>query len=264
MGKTLIYTDFDGTITGRDGSKTVFSTFYASLQQAPDKNNYRLSPLKNNEEVQQLFRTKFGEFTSDFDYTKEDADMLMHKDAVIFFHELLQQENVIISIVTKNRADYIQAMLQYQGFSAEEINKINIMDSGRKYTDVNWHIQQQKGNESIDSIYIMDDSQADYRAMIQAAQANGYAYCVSAHNEGVGQFKWSVYLDDIQRALQTQMEEAPLEIESPDSPAFYPAFSLSPLVTSSGVTTFGVFTPAIPSLQVPDDVDKVEQTSLNV
>ena len=128
-----IYTDFDGTITAAEGSKAVFSPFFNSLlvgYKEGVEQDYKLTPMQASDVVQSLFEAKFGKYDEHFKQTQEDVELLMSPKAVAFFHEALKSSNVKVSIVTRNRHDYIEAMLRYQGFSEHEIAQFNIMDSG--------------------------------------------------------------------------------------------------------------------------------------
>lgn len=215
MTHIVIYTDFDGTLTGKVGSATVFSPFYQSLLAgySGKVQDYKQTPMKPNEELQQLFVEKFGLFKDGFDYSQNDTEMLMSADAVLFLHELLKNDQVTINIITKNRADYITALLKYQGFSEEEINKISIQDSGYKFDAVSQSLHSLKERASY--LYILDDDKSnDYPAMYRAAQMNSYhADHIRGYNELPGQFNWSVYQNDILMLLANKGHNAEAKIE---------------------------------------------------
>ena len=122
MTKILVFTDFDGTVTHREGAGTVFSEFYQSLLDIDESlkgKGYKDAPMK--EDLQSLFEQKFGEYKEDVTFTKPDADMLMSADAAAFFREALSNPEVKIHIVTRNRRDYIIALFKYQGFSQQDL-----------------------------------------------------------------------------------------------------------------------------------------------
>jgi hypothetical protein len=232
MSHIVIYTDFDGTVTGKVGSTTVFSPFYQSLlagYSVGKIQDYRQTPMKSREEVQQLFEEQFGLFNDSFDYTQNDTTMLMSADAVTFFHELLKKEQVTINIITRNRADYITALLSYQGFSEEEIKKITFDDSGYKFDAVNRDLNKLKEKPAY--LYILDDDgKSDYPAMYQAAQLNSYKVDqIHGYNELPGQFKWSTYQKDILEllAIKEKTEEAIVEIDSEQHDAKETAASIT-------------------------------------
>lgn len=50
MPKVIIFTDFDGTVTGKSGNETVFTEFYQSLLQGYKKDveqDYKNTPMKD-------------------------------------------------------------------------------------------------------------------------------------------------------------------------------------------------------------------------
>ena len=202
MTKVVIYTDFDGTVTSREGNKAVFTPFYQSLligYEAGKVQDYKHTLMKSDEDVQKLFLEKFGIYNDQFDFNKPDADMLMAPSAIQFFHGLLNCDEVSINIVTKNRAEYIKALFKYQGFSDSEINKLNIMQSGNKFLDVNRDLQQRtKRNQQPSFLYILDDFNADYSAMITAAQINSYREDqIKGFTNKPGTFAWETYLEEV-------------------------------------------------------------------
>lgn len=198
--KVFIFTDFDGTVTQRDGQATVFSPFYQSLLQGYREGmllDYKHTPMLSEETVLSLFKKKFGEYNLFSDRSQPDFDMLMSPEAVSFFHNMLKIEGVTISIVTKNRKEYIQCLLKYHGFKDAEIAKINIMDSGLKNQDVTAHLEK---HEQAQYIYVLDDSSEDYYNMMRAAIQKHYtAEQIKGHNEKPGQFKWAEYQKEIKQ-----------------------------------------------------------------
>ncbi|WP_419418572.1 hypothetical protein ACNVED_08375 [Legionella sp. D16C41] len=201
--KVVVYTDFDGTITRRQGSKTVFSPFYQSLLKSPTKQYHLPGLLKSTSEVQELFMQKFGPVEQvDFSKNTNDEDILMDPEAVNFLHEILKESDVVVNIITRNRADYIQELLKYQGFSADEISRINIKDSGRKYDEVYNNLN--KLDMRAEQIYIMDDDEKDYTNMLNATKDLEYEEQeIFAYKEPVGQFTWANYLKAIKSYLNS-------------------------------------------------------------
>ncbi|AMP88265.1 HAD family hydrolase [Legionella pneumophila] len=217
MPKVIIFTDFDGTVTGRSGNQTVFTEFYQSLLQGYKmdvEQDYKSTPMKDPIEIQALFEAKFGKYNENFDHSQQDADFLMRPEAVAFFHEVLKNDDVTVNIVTKNRVEYIQAVFKYQGFSDEEIRKLTILESGYKFNDVNSRLNHQ--SEKANRVYIFDDSPADYAQMLRAVKSNGYnedeirEYC-----KNPGEFEWSEYLEDVRKVFPPEVN--PLEeVKLPD------------------------------------------------
>lgn len=217
MTNILIYTDFDGTVTNRAGGNTVFTPFYQSLLVGYQGviQNYRTAAMENSEKVQSLFETKFGKYDENFNHSQCDADLLMSSDAVAFFHEALNNDNVTVYIVTKNRFEYIEELFKYHGFSQNEIEKLKIMDSGNKFIDVNSALQCQKDEAS--HLYILDDSADDYNEMMRAAHANNYQENqIYGDNKTPGTFEWSRYLKEILAFCSTnnannEIDKSPIE-----------------------------------------------------
>lgn len=208
MTKVIIYSDFDGIATNRPGSATVFSPFYASLlQSAIIQDNYKDPLMKGETEVQALFEEKFGKYDEHFDFTKTDADMLISRDAVTFFHEVLKNDQITLKFITKNRKDYIQAMLQYQGFTSEEINRIAIFDSGLKSTDVFHDLMAQPNKNEVSHVYVLDDSPSDFAQMVRGVQFGGFKNeQIRQYNKKPGQFEWARYQQDIQQLFPVATE----------------------------------------------------------
>jgi hypothetical protein len=195
MPKIVIYTDFDGTLTRRVGQKTFHSEFYKSLLLQPGK-EWSLKPVN---EVQSLFVKKFGEYNSDFNYKKRDSDFLLSLEAVTFLKELLNTAQVDINIITKNTRDYVLAVLKYQGFSQEELEKIIILDSCDKYTDVKNSVEALQLPQKPMPAYIFDDSKNDMSRMKNAF--NQEHFDVSTYSEKPGKFRWMDYLNEIKAKL---------------------------------------------------------------
>jgi len=187
-----IYTDFDGTVTGTEGSKAVFSPFYNSLLVPGSGSDYKSCRMKSPEEVASIFAQN--------DAYLKSINMLMSDKAVAFFHTALASSDISVTIVTKNRADYIIAMLKHQGFSDAEISQLKIKDSGYKYNDV--QIDLNSYETKAEHLYILDDSKADFSEMMRAAQDAGIKeHQISAYRCEVGSFAWDKYQEDISDKL---------------------------------------------------------------
>lgn len=204
MATVSIYTDFDGTVTKKSGSRTVFTPFYQSLligyKEGFSQSEYKTIPMIEPGEVQSAFEAKFGRYDKHFNKSQAHVDLLMSSDAVTFFHETLKDDEVTINIVTRNRSDYIKALFKYQGFSDVEINKLTILESGYKFDDVNGHLKYLKDKAT--KLYILDDTLSDFNDMVRAAQVNGYKEDqIVKYNKMPGQFEWSKYQQDIRELI---------------------------------------------------------------
>lgn len=213
MTKILVFTDFDGTVTHREGAGTVFSEFYQSLLDIDESlkgKGYKDAPMK--EDLQSLFEQKFGEYKEDVTFTKPDADMLMSADAAAFFREALSNPEVKIHIVTRNRRDYIIALFKYQGFSQQEIENITIMDSGVKYNDVKAELKRHR--DKADFVYVLDDNLGDYTVMKNAVTDNHYAEMqICGGQNRPGEFTWKDYQKELQQFFK------PLPVTSKETSA---------------------------------------------
>ncbi|HBD7428659.1 TPA: HAD family hydrolase [Legionella pneumophila] len=217
MPKVIIFTDFDGTVTGRSGNETVFTEFYQSLLQGYQKDveqDYKSTPMKDPIEVQALIEAKFGEYSENFDHSQQDVDFLMRPEAVAFFHEVLKNDDVTVNIVTKNRVEYIKAVFKYQGFSDEEISKLTTLESGYKFNDVNSRLNHQ--TEKANRVYILDDSPTDYAEMLRAVKGKGYnEEEIRGYRKNPGEFEWSQYLEDVREIFPPKVTP-PEELSLPD------------------------------------------------
>lgn len=192
MTKVLIYTDFDGTVTGRAGGNLVFTPFYKSLLTKPG--HYKMTPMKEPQECQALFVKEFGEYKDAFSVNKNDTDRLMSQDAVAFFHYALNNKEIKVKILTRNRHEYIKAMFAYQGFTEDEIANIEIDDYNVKSEGVATDIWQYEKNKA--HLYVMDDDQDDYESMKRQVSSWDKDK-IHGGNEAVGQFKWNQYLEEV-------------------------------------------------------------------
>lgn len=235
MTNVIIYSDYDGTLTQRSGNNTVFTPFYQSLLQGyktgVTQDSYKTPLLKSETEVQELFAAKFGKYDNHFDHTQVDADMLISADAVTFLHEILKNEQIKLRIITKNRKDYIQAMLQYQGFTPEEINKMIIFDSGLKMQSVLTDLQPHLHKE-VSKIYILDDSKPDFGQMLRAVSIRGFKdEQIQPYNLMPGQFEWSSYQRDIQQLFSISTELSDEVVHQTTITTIQPSEESKPVIT---------------------------------
>ncbi|KTD39066.1 Dot/Icm T4SS effector [Legionella moravica] len=260
MTKVVIYTDFDGTVTSRAGSKAVFTPFYQSLLVGYEEGktqDYKRTPMKSVDAIQELFVTKFGEYTEQFDFNKPDADMLMAPSAVQFFHELLANDQVSINIVTRNRSEYVNALFKYQGFSDSEINKLTFMESGFKFEDVDRDLKvRDLRGQRPSSLYILDDARSDFLAMRDAARLNSYTdEQTKAFNKEPGQFEWNLYLDDVKAdILRPEALIVEPNTEHQDSLTTEPSTSASSTQTTDvDLRVAGIFNLGTSTIQRSDE-----------
>lgn len=181
---TVIITDFDGTATGVPGSNLVFTPFYSSLL-VGGKGDYKSTPMLDKDALQAKFEAEFD--------GKRDDSRLISQAAENYFRKALADESFAICINTKNRNDYIQAMLRYLNFTEEEISRISIKDSGWKGSATTTYLDEiQEDVSAHASIIILDDSQRDHDAMVKAANDHDlvkrHHVTVISHRQAPSQF----------------------------------------------------------------------------
>lgn len=108
--------------------------------------------------------------------THPHADFNLANGAKEFLENLLNDGSVDIHIVTKNHEEYIRALLLHNGFSEEQVNKMQIHDirkgGGNKERKTTELLSGYPGIKSY-FVTICDDSLSDCRAMERgAAQLN--------------------------------------------------------------------------------------------
>ena len=203
MPYITILSDFDGTLTGAEGRKAVFSLFYNSLFIRPFPGysvpgDYKTLLLKEPAVVAKLFEENDSEL--------REMKMLMSDKAVEFLHKALHSVYIKVMIVTKNRADYIVAMLKYQGFSEYEISRLTIKDSGHKFEDVSEELRTYPSRPT--HFYVLDDNADDLHEMVRAVEGSGVPSTnISSYHCGVGDFAWDRYQIDIKEKIMPMIFE---------------------------------------------------------
>lgn len=165
--------------------------------------------LRSNHEVQILLQEKFGEYDQNLAYKNPDSDMLLTQSAIDFLRQLLSLDQTVVNIVTKNRKDYVIALLAYQGFSEKEIRKITILASGDKENDVKNSgkelAKDLKSKEEIKNTrrlaFLFDDNKNDLLKM--ASRLNNKYFKVKHFSATPGKFKWPDYFKTINAQHQT-------------------------------------------------------------
>lgn len=202
QSEAILFTDFDGTITGQAGNATVYTEFYQSLLKGyvkGKKQDYKSTPMKSKEDVADLFVDKFGPYDPEKDY--KDTKFLMGSDEIRFFKAMLCNPYITVHVITKNRREYIEAVFRYQGFSRNEINRLHIVDRGSKDHAVEQGLSAPLKAGQL--IYILDDDKDDHDLMAGAAKqknTQGVAQ-IKTSNEKPGTFAWADYLKEIKKHL---------------------------------------------------------------
>lgn len=200
MPLTLIYTDFDGTLTGQDGETTTSSDFYQSLFNVSAAGGPQQAELKAPEVLNHLFKKHFGE-------DGKDSEMLISPQAIDYLKASLSDPDVRLHIVSRNIGDYIRALEKYQEFTAAEIERLTILDArcvpqvsagknlNLKYTLVEQHVKQnyKSADIKIGRAYVFDDNRVDCQAMSDALRACDIEPTMI--HTFAGGFDWKIYQD---------------------------------------------------------------------
>lgn len=185
LANVTLYLDFDGTLTDREGSQCVYSDLYRSLQ--TDKNvSYSDCIFKDN--MVELLKEGFKQ--------ADNATMRMTKGGVDFLNHMLAS-GAHINIVSRNRKEYIQAVLLVEGVKAElvqeniKIYDVNDLTSGKYGVVANLHT-----NSTAEVAVVADDNPKDCKAMENAIEVenatkdSGPKTAVLSYVAKPGTFDW--------------------------------------------------------------------------
>lgn len=117
--------NFDGLLTKVTYDKLMHDNFYLSLFVNPNsyKFNNAITQMKDNEVIDAIVHAHLHDEMSDYRLTR---------NAVSFLTEMLHYSSEII-ILSRNRKEYIQALLRLERFTEDEINRIIICDTNTLY-----------------------------------------------------------------------------------------------------------------------------------
>ncbi len=177
----IAYLDFDGTLTSLPGSSLVFSDFYKALQENPNQ-DYNLAKFKPN--LVGLLKNAA-------------MDKSMPKEAglapgVLEFIESTLSQSGDINIISRNRKEYIQAVLELAGLSQEKLAKLTIKGVKELTNDKGTTVTLLKGEKpkAIKTI-ICDDDANDYKLMVNAVKDASGRTQIIGYNEKPGLFNWA-------------------------------------------------------------------------
>lgn len=197
-----VFSDVDGTATNLPGASLCLATQSLNVQQALYHSlfegfkgmamPYARAKMLPVDEMVKKITSHFGSFTESV-YERPDSDMLFSLDAIKFYKQVIKYPNASLTLITKNRSEYVLALLKYHGFTDKELAKIDIQSTigtnGKE--DVATKVLQSKEDGFF---LVLDDSLADAEAMNRAI-VNKYSRSDISwveHNEP-GQFRWQVY-----------------------------------------------------------------------
>jgi len=168
------YLDFDGTLTGVTGGKTVQHKLYRACWDGNYKNYAEAEFIPAAGE---LLRKAFAVF--------DTTGLEIQDGALKFLKKMLVMENAEIIILSRNRKEYIQAVMTAQGFTDQEIQKIQIHGiKSEIYNNSNKHGAASKIERLnlADIAIVADDDFAD-----QLGMKNGIC------DVWIAQRKWPLY-----------------------------------------------------------------------
>ena len=209
VSNVVICSDFDGTATGIAGGDLVKIRPYTTLLDHPEL-HYNSPENRIKGDVQIVLNEQFGPYKEPFVcYQKPNSDMLMSKEAVAFYHAALASPHAELIIVTKNRADYVNALFKYHGFTDIEMAKLRIRPQlgatkeGTLLAETSDPVTGIKvGAET--KVYVFDDNPADYASMRGAFESTGAS--IQGVQAATGTFKWGDYISYLKKDL-TAAEE---------------------------------------------------------
>jgi 2-hydroxy-3-keto-5-methylthiopentenyl-1-phosphate phosphatase len=201
-----IYLDFDGTVTGRNGQKTVVDPLFQSLQTNQDDAFYEAN-FKKDDDVLKLLKDGFQ--------NEANKNMQISTAARDFLLEMLNQKAEII-FISKNREEYIRPLLKLAGLENEQIAGIKIYDAKKIYinkkpdekkreepvtkgTFIRYH-EKEAGKAAM--VVVCDDDPTDYARMRDALKASYSDAQVIGHNLETGKFDW----DGIEKEIAAQLQ----------------------------------------------------------
>lgn len=201
-GKAQLCTDFDGTLTGLSGQQTFDTWFFKNRVFKSGGHlgsKYDTGACEDHSVLVARIKEEIEDIEKGQREGKEDIRML--PGAIDFLRNMLKQ-NSEVTIVSRNRTEYIQAMLEASGLTPDEVNKITIKDR----RDLRLNYEGDKGNAVAELEgtktgvrIVCDDDGKDYHSMTNALQ--GANKTVVGFNEGTGQFKWNEISQQVQHRM---------------------------------------------------------------
>lgn len=219
----LVFTDFDGVLTGYNGQFVVQSQFYDTFFE--DRNLHLLKPL---EEMVTLLQRHFR----DKDDAHPDRQFLIQPAAIRFLKEALRSDQIQIIIITANEIPYLQALFTYHEFSREEMERL-VFKTGDKGMVVSDYLSPEFGSTVLQPrhIAVLDDEEVHVRGMISALTAmfhgdDGF----SRYQHQPGTFPWERIGQDIMARSRTSSLPLIRRILVSPSLSLMPDPALSPLM----------------------------------
>jgi hypothetical protein len=162
-----LYLDFDGTLTFCGGSQTISSALYSSLTTGSNRDKYWLADYRQRAEMIATLKEGLEK--------PENASMKMVNGALDFINNMIESKAEVV-IVSRNRKEYIEALLVSEGLAEQQLNHIIIKDikdllkRGNKKNIVLDHEQEAK--TAAQTTVVCDDDAQDFELMKQAIEEN--------------------------------------------------------------------------------------------
>jgi hypothetical protein len=192
------YLDFDGTLTSQSGSKTIRSPLYRSLYTGFD---YQSGDFKEN--IVEVLNDGFAK-------NNEAKEKLAPSPEAIRFLQSLLTENAEIFIISKNREEYIKAILEVAGLKKEDIARIMVKDtralsalasakseSGRPPKYLMVAECEAKATTEAKCVIVCDDDESDFRSMVEAVRLSKYTPVEVFSRCPPGEYNWNAISQNI-------------------------------------------------------------------
>lgn len=196
--KLICFFDFDGTLTSLDGSRTVFSDLYQSLCEPMPVFHYNDAK----------FKPDFLSILKSGLALESNKKLRLTAEAYKTLQTLINKQ-AIIYLISRNRSEYIQAMLELAGIQSDDLHIIGIIEMDKKNKDHHvYQLVQQHQDGTPIICGVADDSPSDAETMrIAARDAGAQQVTVCPYAGAAGEFKWDSFLDKLNWLLSTEPEE---------------------------------------------------------
>lgn len=156
----LLCLEFDAVITTLTRDLTDTSPWGAEVYSIERKH------LSAETEIAEIIEAAQRYFTEDVLDDVDRSKMLVSDASIDFLRKMLSNDKVQIAIISMNSNRYIRAMLEYRGFSGEEIGKILIPTDVQALGDKGMPVHRLlMENPNIKNVYIADPVDFHQKAM---------------------------------------------------------------------------------------------------
>ncbi len=189
MSQTRLYLDFDGTLSSLEGSQCINSALYKTLQIDSD-DDYNFCSFKEN--IVNLLKAGFER--------PENKKMKVIEDALSFLKNMIAEKADVI-IISRNREEYIKAVLEASGLERTLIDQITIIDTHKMTSKYQAVIDLETQKTPRDITVICDDNFVDYSAMQKAVKNSGTKTSIVPYSNAAGAFNWAAIERDINQKI---------------------------------------------------------------